>query len=144
MTQEKKIYQPITSGNICRAYELLLDSGLVSFPIRESSKAKIEAIVANINNTYFGREIYRTIEEKAIAYLYFLIKDHPFTDGNKRTACLVFEIVCDINDLDPNFDKFKLDQLAVFIETIRDDNHQEIISAISNIIFKLNDEWGKK
>lgn len=137
MTQEKKTYQPITSENIFRAYELLLDKGLVSFALTEDGRGKVEAIVANINNSYFGKEIYRAIKEKAVAYLYFLIKDHPFTDGNKRTACLIFEVVCDINDISPNFNNFKLDQLAVFIETIQDDDHQEIIRAISNLLFKV-------
>ena len=70
-----------------------------------------------------------------MAYLYFLIKDHPFTDGNKRTASLVFEVVCDINDLNPNFKEFTLDQLAVFIEKVKEDNHQEVIKAISSILF---------
>src|SRR5271155_2334370 len=90
MMKEKKIYQPVTSKNICRAYELLQSKNLVSFPITEEAKRKVEAIVGNINNPHFKVEIYETIEEKAVAYLYFLIKDHPFTDGNKRTACLVF------------------------------------------------------
>ena len=96
---------------------------------------KIEAIVANISNTYFGNEIYSTSEEKAVAFLYFLIKDHPFTDGNKRTASLIFEVVCDINNLTPNFKDFTLDQLAVFIEKIRDDEHQVIIKTIAELIF---------
>ena len=34
----------------------------------------------------FGEPLYRTREEKAANLLYFLVKDHPFTDGNKRTA----------------------------------------------------------
>lgn len=136
MTKGKKTYRPVTSKNICQAYELLLARKLVSFPLTQEGEAKIEAIVANINNSYFGTEIYKTIEEKAVAYLYFLIKDHPFTDGNKRTASLVFEVVCDINDLIPNFHNFQLDQLAVFIEKIKDNNYQEIIRAIANILFK--------
>src|SRR3989344_9570273 len=137
MTKVKRTYQPITSKNIYQAYELLLDRKLISFPLTQEGRAKIEAIVANINNSYFGTEIYTTIEEKAVAYLYFLIKDHPFTDGNKRTAILIFEVICDINDLNPDFNNFKLDQLAVFIEKIKDDNHQVIINSISNILFKF-------
>ncbi len=136
MTKEKRTYQPIASKNICQAYELLLDKRLVSFPLTQEGRSKVEAIVANINNSYFGTEIYKTIEEKTVAYLYFLIKDHPFTDGNKRTASLIFEVVCDINELVPNFNNFKLDQLAVFIEKIKDDNHQGIIKSIAEILFK--------
>ena len=136
MMKEKKIYQPITSKSICHAYELLQSKNLVSFPLTIEGKRKVEAIVANINNVYFGKEIYSTSGEKAVAYLYFLIKNHPFTDGNKRTASLVFEVVCDINNLNPNFKHFTLDQLAVFIEKVKEENHQGVIKAISSILFE--------
>ena len=38
----------------------------------------------------FGEPLYRTREEKAANLLYFLVKDHPFTDGNKRIGSLLF------------------------------------------------------
>ena len=114
---------------------MLQSKKLISFPLTIDGERKVEAIVANINNAYFGKEIYATPGEKAVAYLYFLIKDHPFTDGNKRTASLVFEIVCDINDLTPNFKDFTLDQLAVFIEKIKEDDHQTVIKAVSMLLF---------
>ena len=38
----------------------------------------------------FGEPLYRTREEKSANLLYFLIKDHPFTDGNKRIGSLLF------------------------------------------------------
>lgn len=136
MMKEKKTYQPITSESIYLAYELLLDKEFISFPLTLDGRNKVEAIVSNINNLHFGSEIYPTIEEKALAYLYFLIKDHPFIDGNKRTACLIFAVICDVNGLSPNFKDFGLDQLAVFIEKIKEDNHQEIIKTMSEVIFK--------
>lgn len=36
----------------------------------------------------FGAELYPTLTEKAAAYLFFLARNHPFVDGNKRTAYL--------------------------------------------------------
>lgn len=49
-----------------------------------------EGILGNIEQT-FGREaLYKTTEERAAHLLYFVIKDHPFSDGNKRIACLMF------------------------------------------------------
>ncbi len=47
-------------------------------------------IVATIYQTYSGKELYPTIEEKAAHLLYFIIKDHPFSDGNKRSGALLF------------------------------------------------------
>jgi prophage maintenance system killer protein len=37
-----------------------------------------------------GREVYPSIEEKASHLLYFLVKNHPFVDGNKRIAAALF------------------------------------------------------
>ncbi|MHB8914120.1 MAG: Fic family protein [Minisyncoccota bacterium] len=68
---------------------------------------------------------------------YFLIKDHPFVDGNKRTACLVFSVVCDINQLVPKFGNGNpaLDELAVFIEKIQEQDHHIVIRQIAKLLF---------
>ena len=50
----------------------------------------LEAIFGNIEQTMFGEPLYRSREEKAAHLLYFVVKDHPFTDGNKRIASLLF------------------------------------------------------
>ena len=50
----------------------------------------LEGILGNVEQTMFGEPLYRTREEKAANLLYFLVKDHPFTDGNKRIGSLLF------------------------------------------------------
>ena len=50
----------------------------------------LEAILGNIEQTMFGEPLYRSREEKAANLLYFVVKDHPFSDGNKRIASLLF------------------------------------------------------
>ena len=50
----------------------------------------LEAILGNIEQTMFGKPLYRSREEKAANLLYFMVKDHPFADGNKRIASLLF------------------------------------------------------
>jgi len=57
---------------------------------QEKTKASLEWIIWNIFQTAFQEEVYPTIEEKAAHLLYFIIKDHPFTDGNKRTGAFSF------------------------------------------------------
>src|SRR5665213_195724 len=99
MTPERKPFQPPTSSDVCEIYKLLYSNGLVSFPITGEAFHKVDAIVANINATYFGVTRYRQPEEKATAYLYFIIKGHAFTDGNKRTAVLFFKVFCAFNTL---------------------------------------------
>jgi prophage maintenance system killer protein len=50
----------------------------------------LEAILGNLEQTVFGKPAYPTIESKAAHLLYFVIKNHPFTDGNKRSAAFLF------------------------------------------------------
>ena len=49
-----------------------------------------QGALAAIYQTFGGEELYPSVEEKAAHLLYFLIKDHPFTDGNKRIAAAMF------------------------------------------------------
>lgn len=135
MTQERKKFLRITSENICNAYSLLYKKGLVSFSLPDDAKNKIDALVASITNTHFGEEIYKSHEEKAVAYLYFIIKNHAFTDGNKRTACLSFSIICDLNNITPKYDGFTLDELAVFLEKKGEKDYQMLIKAVSMLLF---------
>ena len=46
--------------------------------------------VSTIYQTFNGKELYPSIEEKAAHLLYFTIKNHSFVDGNKRIACLLY------------------------------------------------------
>ncbi len=50
----------------------------------------LEAILGNVDQTMFGQPLYHSREAKAAHLLYFLVKDHPFTDGNKRIGSLLF------------------------------------------------------
>ena len=50
----------------------------------------LQSILGNIDLTFDGEPLYKTSEERAAHLLYFIIKDHPFTDGNKRIGCLIF------------------------------------------------------
>ncbi len=136
-TPGKRTFQLVPPKSVCLVYELLHKEGLVSFPLTVSAQQIVESIVVNITGAHYGAPNYATIEEKAVAYIYFLIKDHPFTDGNKRTACLVFSVVCEVNALSPNFggDNPTLDELAVFIEKIQEDDHQSVIRQIANLLF---------
>ena len=56
----------------------------------ERERGKLEGILAAVYQNVFGMEVYPSIEEKAANLLYFLIKDHPFTDGCKRIGASIF------------------------------------------------------
>ncbi len=59
---------------------------------------KLRGIIGNIYQTFGGKELYNSLEEKAAHLLYFVIKAHPFIDGNKRIASFLFVYFLDKNN----------------------------------------------
>jgi death-on-curing protein len=49
-------------------------------------KALLESSVETPKSTMFGMFLYETVYDMAAAYLYHIIQNHPFLDGNKRTG----------------------------------------------------------
>lgn len=56
----------------------------------ERGKGNTEGIVGNVMQAFGGSDLYPTIEEKAAHLLYFMVKNHPFVDGNKRSGAYAF------------------------------------------------------
>jgi len=55
--------------------------------------ALLESAIAAPHATFSGESVFADVIEVAAAYLYYLCRNHPYVDGNKRTAlgaCLVF------------------------------------------------------
>ena len=50
----------------------------------------LESIIGNIYQSFGGQDIYKSIEEKSANFLYLIVKNHVFTDGNKRIAATLF------------------------------------------------------
>ena len=57
---------------------------------QEKIQGALDSILKNVFQNVFGQELYPSVEEKASHLLYFIIKNHPFNDGNKRTAAFAF------------------------------------------------------
>jgi len=57
-----------------------------------------EGIIKGLYQSFGGKELYPSIEDKASHLLYFIIKDHPFSDGNKRSAAFLFVYFLDKTD----------------------------------------------
>ncbi len=57
----------------------------------------LESALAQPQATFFGKYLHATIYEQATAYLYHIAKNHPFIDGNKRTAFAVMDTFLRIN-----------------------------------------------
>jgi predicted XRE-type DNA-binding protein len=56
----------------------------------EKTKGSMSGIVGNVFQSFGGSDLYPTLEEKASHLLYFMVKNHPFIDGNKRSGAFAF------------------------------------------------------
>jgi prophage maintenance system killer protein len=56
----------------------------------ERGKGNVSGIVGNVMQSFGGQAVYPTVEEKAAHLLYFMVKNHPFVDGNKRSGAYAF------------------------------------------------------
>ncbi len=50
----------------------------------------LDTVVTTIYQSFGGSELYATVEEKAATLIYLIVKDHPLSDGNKRSAAALF------------------------------------------------------
>jgi death-on-curing family protein len=70
--------------------ELIQKNEATELFAHEKQQGSLQGILGNVYQTIFGQDAYETIEEKAAHLLYFIIKNHPFNDGNKRSGAFAF------------------------------------------------------
>ena len=63
--------------------------------------------------TFLGQLLHPTIFDQAAAYLFHIVKNHPFVDGNKRTGVTSALIFFDINQIVLKYDEYLLEELVV-------------------------------
>lgn len=106
----------------------------------QSFKGSIGAIY----QTFDGRDLYPSIEEKAAVLLYLVTKNHSFSDGNKRIAAFLFLWFMERNRILYNPDNSKrignntLVALTLMIAESRTEEMDIIIKVIVNLINKNN------
>ena len=57
---------------------------------REKREGSLSGILGNVMQSLYNKDVYPTAEEKSANLLYFIIKNHPFDDGNKRVGAFTF------------------------------------------------------
>ena len=83
---------------------------------------RLEAAVSTQHQGVFGEELYVTVFAKAAALIRGIIGDHPFTDGNKRTAMLAGLTLLEVNGYNFTAQRGELENFAVRVAT----NHLDI------------------
>ena len=102
----------------------------------------LSAILGNLEQTVFGEPAYPSIEEKAAHLLYFVIKNHPFADGNKRSGAFLFVDFLHRNgrlltaDNIPIINDTGLTALALLIAESHPDNKETMIKLVVHMLQK--------
>ncbi len=68
-------------------------------------RERLEAAVARSASSAFGEDAYKTIQEKVAAMMHSVVRNHPFTDGNKRTATVGTLFMLAVNGYDVEWDE---------------------------------------
>lgn len=71
-------------------HELMKKGEATDLFASERREGNVEGIVGNVMQSFGGKAMYPTVEEKAAHLLYFMVKNHPFSDGNKRSGAFAF------------------------------------------------------
>ena len=100
------------------------------------------AILGNLNQSVFGDPAYPTIECKAAHLLYLIIKNHPLSDGNKRTGALLFVDFLNCNNAlmkngQPIINDIGLAALALLIAESEPKQKETMIHLIENMLVGL-------
>jgi prophage maintenance system killer protein len=94
----------------------------------------LEGILGSIEQTMFGEALYRSREEKAANLLYLVIKDHPFSDGNKRIGSLLFMLYLRQEDITHSLNPSALTALALLIAESAPASKDLMIRLIMNLL----------
>ena len=94
----------------------------------------LEAILGNVEQTMFGEPLYRSGGEKAANLLYFLVKDHPFIDGNKRIGALLFLLYLTQEGISHRFEPRGLTALTLLIAESAPSHKNLMIRLIVNLL----------
>ena len=118
--------------------ELLQKSEASNLFGQERGKA-LDGIIGSLYQTFGGDDLYPSIEEKAAHLIYFIIKDHPFNDGNKRIGCLLFLLFLSINEFKlTSVSPESLTALALLIAESDPKHKKVIIRLVINLLNEKN------
>jgi prophage maintenance system killer protein len=118
----------------------LMEKGEASNLFGQERTEQLIGILGAIEQTFGGDPLYPSIEEKAAHLLYFVIKDHPFADGNKRIGSFLFilflrenDYLEDVNGV-PKINENALVALALLTAESEPRNKELMIRLIMNLI----------
>ena len=99
----------------------------------------LEAIIGNIYQTFDGVDVYKNVEEKAANFLYMIVKNHVFVDGNERIAATLFIYFLSFYDIlykdnNQTIDNNTLASLTLLIAQSNPKEKEVIIDLVMNFL----------
>ncbi len=145
-TSGKETYQ-LTYGEAINQIQIVKKAHGNSDLFGHEKDESFQSSVATIYQTIGGTDLYPSIEEKAANLLYFITKNHSFSDGNKRIAAFLFLYFLERNGIlfDKNGNKRIADNtlvaLTLMIAVSKPDEKDTMTKVIVNLINKNNSAW---
>ena len=96
----------------------------------------------NIYQSFGGVELLPSVEQKAANLLYYIIKGHPFNDGNKRIGAYLFVLFLHKNGIlhkpngEPKINDNALASLALLVATSAPEQKEIIIKLVMNMLYE--------
>jgi prophage maintenance system killer protein len=94
----------------------------------------LDNVLQNIEQSFADEELYKTVEEKAAHLLYFIIKNHPFIDGNKRIGSFLFLIYLKLQDAPLLINSNGIVSLALLVAESQPSQKPLLIKLITNLL----------
>jgi len=121
--------------NVISGMKFGLNSNLFGNEKDDSFKSSISTIYQTFN----GKDVYMTIEEKAANLLYFITKNHSFSDGNKRIAATMFLYFLDKNQMlfDEGrkiIDDYTLVAITIMIAESKSEEKEIMVNLVMNFL----------
>ena len=113
---------------------ILIDKGEATPLFGQRRGDAFEGILGNIEQTMFGESLYKSREEKAANLLYFIIKDHPFSDGNKRIGSFMFLRYMEQQGMSTEINPDAMVALALLVAESKPENKDMMIKLTMNSI----------
>lgn len=133
-----------TYGNALEAINALRDKFGGSQWFANEKDDSFKSTIGQIYQTFGGEELYPSVEEKAAMLLYLVVKNHSFSDGNKRIAAMLFLWFLNNNHVLYAEDGHKriadntLVALTLMIAESRTEEKDVMVKVVVNLINKEN------
>ena len=133
-----------TYENAMQAIEALKEKFGESKWFANEKDDSFKSSIGQIYQTFGGEELYPSVEEKAAVLLYLVVKNHSFSDGNKRIAAMLFLWFMENNGILYSEDRHKriadntLVALTLMIAESRTEEKDVMVKVVINLINKNN------